>query len=106
MEQSILLAHPGDAIRYESHVNQDLGLDSQQLKAYADAYEQYMTVVYKAVLDRKKFSWQQVSQRFFYKGQTTFLKCTVKLWTGQEGSLRASTCPEPLVKNATCKMAL
>lgn len=73
---------------YEKHVAADLGLDSDALKAHSAAYWDIMAAVYAAVLKRGKFSWQQ-------------------LWTGQPAGSDpsrhiASTCPGPLVKNASC----
>jgi hypothetical protein len=67
---------------YEAHLVEDCGLNQTTLDAMSAAYWAYMGQVYDAVLARGKFSWQQ-------------------LWTGQ-GSGIGSTCPEPLVHNATC----
>jgi len=45
---------------YEAHVNQDIGYSAAQLQSTSDAYWQYMSVVYAAVLARGKFVWQQM----------------------------------------------
>jgi len=71
---------------YEEHSVQDMGLSKEELVEITNAYWSNMAEVYQTVLARKKFSWQQ-------------------LWTGQgSNSIRdvASTCPGPLVKQASC----
>jgi len=70
---------------YESHCVADMGLSNSDLETLTNAYWSNMAEVYKAVLARGKFSWQQ-------------------LWTGQGSGIRdiATTCPGPLVQKATC----
>ena len=41
-------------------MNQDIGFDAAMLQSTSDAYWQYMSVVYAAVLARGKFVWQQM----------------------------------------------
>jgi len=68
---------------YEQHAVEDMGLSKQDLVDLTRAYLSNMQEVYKVVLARQKFSWQQ-------------------LWTGQGEGGRASTCPGPLVSRKTC----
>lgn len=60
-----------------------MGLNSTQVAAIAAAYWSNMAEVYAAVLQRGKFSWQQ-------------------LWTGQGPGAIGTTCPGPRVSNASC----
>jgi len=68
---------------YESHSVQDMGLSKSELVEIANAYRSNMAEVFKTVLERKKFSWQQ-------------------LWTGQGAGGVGDTCPGPLVKSTSC----
>jgi len=71
---------------YEQHSVGDMGLSKSELVEITNAYWSNMEQVYKAVLERGKFSWQQ-------------------LWTGQgSNNIRdiGTTCPGPFVQKATC----
>jgi len=74
---------------YEQHCVQDMGLSSSELVTITNAFWSNMDEVFKAVLQRKKFSWQQ-------------------LWTGQGNGPHniGDTCPGPLVTKATCSADL
>ena len=67
---------------YEAHLSQDIGYSAAKLQSTSDAYWQFMSVVYAAVLARSKFVWQQ-------------------MWNGQSSGVM-TTCPAPLVKKASC----
>jgi len=70
---------------YESHCVADMGLSPAELVTINKAYWSNMAEVYREVLKRGKFSWQQ-------------------LWTGQGNGIEqvATTCPGPLVQKTTC----
>jgi len=71
---------------YEQHCVQDMGLSKADLVTLTNAYWSNMAEVYKAVLAKGKFSWQQ-------------------LWTGQSSNdIKdiGNTCPGPLVHQTTC----
>jgi len=75
----------GGPTEYDSHCVEDMGLSTAELQDMTNAYWSNMADVYKAVLSRGKFSWQQ-------------------FWTGQGNSIQdiGDTCPGPLVKQTTC----
>jgi len=70
---------------YESHAVEDMGLSQTELQDITNAYWSNMAEVYKTVLARGKFSWQQ-------------------LWTGQGDDPHniGDTCPGPLVQQSSC----
>jgi len=70
---------------YESHAVEDMGLTQAELQDITNAYWANMAEVYKTVLARGKFSWQQ-------------------LWTGQGDGPQSigDTCPGPLVHQTSC----
>eukprot|EP01088_Endostelium_zonatum_P009664 TRINITY_DN2294_c0_g1_i1.p1 TRINITY_DN2294_c0_g1~~TRINITY_DN2294_c0_g1_i1.p1 ORF type:complete len:424 (+),score=76.26 TRINITY_DN2294_c0_g1_i1:67-1338(+) len=79
----------GGPSEFETHAVEDMGLSHKDLEEISGAYQSNMADVYKEVLKRGKFSWQQ-------------------LWTGQglkPGDI-ASTCPRPLVTKQSCAARL
>jgi len=70
---------------YEQHSVEDMGLSKSELAEITNAYWSNMEQVYKAVLQKGKFSFQQ-------------------FWNGQGSNIRdiGTTCPGPLVQKATC----
>jgi len=70
---------------YETHSVEDMGLTTEELQDITNAYWSNMAEIYKTVLTKGKFSWQQ-------------------LWTGQGSSMQdiAATCPGPLVQQTSC----
>eukprot|EP01048_Picozoa_sp_COSAG05_P016543 COSAG05_NODE_2141_length_3486_cov_4.423679_3_plen_471_part_00 len=83
-------ASSDDGAPHPEQVIADLGLNETAVAAYSEAYWQYMSVVYEAVLARGKFSWQQ-------------------LWTSEaqtKPSDIGGTCVAPLVSRKNCAAAL
>jgi len=70
----------------EQHASEDMGLSKQELIDITNAFWSNMAEIFKALISRGKFSWQQ-------------------LWTGQTtNNIQdiAATCPGPLVSKTTC----
>ena len=70
----------GDNTKNET---QDMGLTPADLAQLTASYTANMLALRKSVLDGGRFSWQY-------------------LWTGGAADAKGSTCPGPLVHNATC----
>ena len=66
-----------------ANMTEDMGLTPEEQRAISKSYHQNMAVIYNTVLQRGKFSWQQ-------------------MWNGQESSRKTFCCTKPLVFKESC----